>query len=303
MKRLLKTKWFIVLAVSLLLIAGIILSFVPGSPLKAAVGLASNAVSPAQKGVKTTGNAFSNFWSALTDGIAIREENKALKEEIADLKYRLNQYEEAAIRYEELKGAFHIRDTFSNYDIYGATILSREADEWFSVIRINAGKNEGIVLEQGQSYPVVDVEMNLVGRVIETEGSTSKVLPLLHEGFSVAGKVNEVNGASVIISGDSVLKRSGLCRVKSFDKGVKLEPGTVIVTSGEGGLFPEGIPIGTISSVDYSSPSEVTATLRPFSSIGELEDVFVMIPFNADENKEGVPGTSETSGQGQGGNG
>ena len=150
MKKLLKTKWFIVLAVSLLLIAGIILSFVPGSPLKAAVGLASNAVSPAQKGVKTTGNAFSNFWSALTDGIAIREENKALKEEIADLKYRLNQYEEAAIRYEELKGAFHIRDTFSNYDIYGATILSREADEWFSVIRINAGKNEGIVLEQGR---------------------------------------------------------------------------------------------------------------------------------------------------------
>lgn len=303
MKKLLKAKWFIVLAVSLLLISGIILSFIPGSPLKRAVGAASNVVSPAQKGVKSTGNAFADFWAALTDGIAIREENKTLKEEIADLKYRLNQYEEAAIRYEELKAAFHIRDTFSNYDIYGATILSREADEWFSVIRINAGKNEGIALGQGQSYPVVDVEMNLVGRVIETEGSYSKVLPLLHEGFSVAGKVNEVNGASVIVSGDSVLKKSGLCRVKSFDKGIKLQPGTVIVTSGEGGLFPDGIPIGTIITVDYSNQTEITATLKPFSKIGELEDVFVMIPFNEEDKKEGVPGASETSGQAQGGQG
>ncbi|MBE7070173.1 MAG: rod shape-determining protein MreC [Ruminococcaceae bacterium] len=303
MKKLITSKWFIVLAVSLLLIAGIVLSFIPGSPLKAAVGLSSKAVSPAQAGVKKTGNAFSDFWAAIADGIAIREENKTLKQEIADLKYKLNQYEEAAIRYEELKGAFHIRDTFSNYDIYGATILSREADEWFSVIRINAGKNEGISLEQGQSYPVVDVEMNLVGRVIETEGSNSKVLPLLHEGFSVAGKVNEVNGASVIICGDSVLKKSGLCRVKGIEKGVKLVPGTVIVTSGEGGLFPDGIPIGTIVSVDYSNPVEVTATLKPFSVIGELEDVFVMIPYNADSKKEGTPGASETSAQGQGGQG
>lgn len=303
MKKLLTAKWFIVLSVSLLLIAGIVLSFLPGSPLKGVVGLSSNAVSPAQKGVKATGNAFSDFWAAIADGIAIREENKTLKEEIADLKYRLNQYEEAAIRYEELKNAFHIRDTFSNYDIYGASILSREADEWFSVIRINAGKNEGIVLEQGQSYPVVDTEMNLVGRVIETQGSNSMVLPLLHEGFSASGKVNEVNGASVIVSGDAVLKKSGLCRVKAFDKGIKLEPGTVIVTSGEGGLFPDGIPIGTIVSVDYSNPTEVTATLRPFSNIGELEDVFVMIPFNADDKKEGIPGASESSAPVAGGQG
>ena len=303
MKRLLTSKWFIVLSVSLLLIAGIVLSFLPGSPLKSVVGLSSTVVSPAQKGVKSTGNAISDFWAAIADGVAIREENKALKEEIADLKYRLNQYEEAAIRYEELKAAFHIRDTFSNYDIYGANILSREADEWFSVIRINAGMNEGIVLNQGQSYPVVDVEMNLVGRVIETQGSNSKVLPLLHEGFSVSGKVNEVNGASVIVSGDSVLKKSGLCKVKCLDKGVKLQQGTVIVTSGEGGLFPDGIPIGTIVEVDYSNPVEITATLRPFSNIGDLEDVFVMIPFKADDKKEGETGASESTAQGQVGQG
>ena len=166
-----------------------------------------------------------------------------MKAQIADLRYQLTQNEEAALRYEELKDALHIKDMFSNYDIYGASILSRESDEWFSTIRLNAGTTDGIVLEEGNSYPVLDVEMNLVGRVIETSDTESRVLPLLHEGFAVAGKVNVVNGATFMVIGDAELKRHGLCLVKDID------------------------------------PLNVTATLKPYSQIGRLEDVFIMIPY------------------------
>ena len=248
--------------------------------------------SPAQSFVKNAGDTLSDFWAAITDGIAIREENEALKEEIADLRYQLTQNEEAALRYEELKDALHIKDTFSNYEIYGASILSRESDEWFSTIRLNAGSVDGIELAEGSSYPVLDVEMNLVGRVIETSDTESRVLPLLHEGFAVAGKVNTVNGATFMVLGDAELKRQGLCLVTDIDPDVKLEPGMEIVTSGDGGLFPEGIPIGVIESVDNSNPLQITATLRPYSQIGKLEDVFIMIPYVEEPADEtAVPST------------
>ena len=255
------------------------MSLIPGSPIKNLLRPVQLVGSPAQSIVKSAGDTITDFWYAITDGIAIREENKALKEQIADLRYHLTQNEEAALRYEELKEALHIKDTFSNYVIYGASILSRESDEWFSTIRLNAGTADGIVLQPGHSYPVLDVEMNLVGRVIETSDTESRVLPLLHEGFAVAGKVNEVNGATFMVTGDAELKRKGLCLVKDIDADVRLEPGMEIVTSGEGGLFPEGIPIGVIESVDNSNPLEITATLRPYSQIGKLEDVFIMIPY------------------------
>ena len=286
MKKLLKSKWFIALIVLLVLAAGAILSLIPGSPVKNLLKPVQLVSSPAQSLVKSAGDTLSDFWSAITDGIAIREENRALKEQIADLRYQLTQNEEAALRYEELKGALHIKDMFSNFDIYGAAILSRESDEWFSTIRLNAGANDGIALEDGNSYPVLDVEMNLVGRVIETSDNESRVLPLLHEGFAVAGKVNEVNGATFMVVGDAELKQRNLCLVKDIDKDVHLEPGMEIVTSGDGGLFPEGIPIGVIESVDYSNPLQVTATLRPYSQIGKLEDVFIMVPYVEEEPEE-----------------
>ena len=265
--------------VLLVLAACAILSLLPGSPVKKLLQPVQLVTAPAQSAVKKAGDTLSDFWSAITDGIAIREENKALKEQIADLRYHLTQNEEAALRYEELKDALHIKDTFSNYVIYGAAILSRESDEWFSTIRLNAGATDGIVLEAGNSYPVLDVEMNLVGRVIESSDTESRVLPLLHEGFAVAGKVNEVNGATFMVVGDAELKRQGLCLIKGIDPEVRIQPGMEIVTSGDGGLFPEGIPIGVIESVDYSNPLDVTATLNPYSQIGKLEDVFIMIPY------------------------
>ena len=199
-----------------------------------------------------------------------------------------------ALRYEELKDALHIKDMFSNYVIYGASILSRESDEWFSTIRLNAGKADGIVLEEGNSYPVLDVEMNLVGRVIETSDTESRVLPLLHEGFAVSAKVNAVNGATFMVYGDAELKNRGLCLAKNIDPDARLEKGMEIVTSGDGGLFPEGIPIGVVESVDNSNPLEVTATIRPYSQIGKLEDVFIMIPYVEPEEKTAASATQGT---------
>jgi rod shape-determining protein MreC len=95
-----------------------------------------------------------------------------------------------------------------------------------------------------------------------------------------------------MVLGDAELKRQGLCLVTDIDPDVKLEPGMEIVTSGDGGLFPEGIPIGVIESVDDSNPLQITATLRPYSQIGKLEDVFIMIPYVEESPEEtAVPTT------------
>jgi len=52
----------------------------------------------------------------------------------------------------------------------------------------------------------------------------------------------------------------------------------VLVTSGDGGLFPAGIPVGVIMSVDNSSLLNRYATLKPYVDISSLKDVFIMVP-------------------------
>lgn len=294
MRRLFANKWFIVVLITVLLVAIIILGAIPNSPVNKILTPVKAVANPIQRFVKSVGTTIDDYWAAITDGVAIREENVALKEEIARLEYEATKDDEAMIRYEELKDAFHIKDSFSDYDIFGASVLSREADEWFSVIRVGAGIDDGLILENTYSYAVVDNRTNLIGRVIETNSSESKILPLLHEGFSVNGKVNEVNGAVILVSGDAALKKQGLCLVTGIGEDVVIEVGDVIVTSGDGGLFPQGIPIGEIYSVDYSDSLHPIATLIPYASIDDLKDVFIMVPYNQEVATE-TPVTEETN--------
>ena len=121
--------------------------------------------------------------------------------------------------------------------------------------------------------------VDLVGRVIEVNDDDSVILILLHEGFQVSGKVNAVNGATFLIIGDASLKQDGLCLVTGIDPDTIPSVGDEIVTSGEGGLFPQGIPIGVIESVDTSNELNITATLRPYADVENLNDIFIMVPY------------------------
>ncbi len=284
MRRLFENKLLALVLTTILLVSFIILSAIPGSPLAGATKPLSFIVDPIQSVFQKIGTKLSDFYSAIADGMEIRKENERLKEEIAELEYKVQQGEEARIRWEELKSAFQIQDTFENYHIRGASVLTRESDEWFSVIRINVGTHSGIDTSTG-SYAVVDARMHLVGRVMSTDLDSSKILPLLHEGFTVSAKVNEVNGATVIVSGDIILKNQGLCVVSRIPSNIVLKPGTELVTSGEGGLFPAGIPIGVIESFDNSDPDNLKATMRPYVSLSDIKDVFIMVP-NTEEDIE-----------------
>ena len=288
MRKILTSRWFVIVVVVIVVATIILLGSLPGSPLhfsKLSSGV-SKLVTPIQSVIKSAADSFDDYHSAVFDGMAIREENRQLRDEIASLQYRLRQNEEAAIRYEELKNAFHIKDTFSNYDVYGASVLSSPSDEWFSSMRVDMGTENGLEVAQGLSYVVVDVDMNLVGRVIETRETESTILPLLHEGFSVSCKVNEVNGASFIVTGDTSLKSSHRCRVTGIDMNNMPKVGAEIVTSGEGGLFPEGIPIGVIVSVDDSNPLNITAVLEPYYHYDNLQDVFILAPLPKTDSEE-----------------
>jgi len=279
LRKLLANKIFILILVTLLIVAVIIFDLIPGSPVENITTPVSVILDPAQKLVQGAGSNISNFFSAISEGIAIRKENSDLKKQVAELQYEVQQGEEASLRWQELKDAFFIKDSFENYDIHGSTILTREADEWFSVIRIDVGKSNGIsISDTTQSFAVVDAQMNLVGRIQSTDVASSKVLPILHEGFTVSAKVNTVNGAVVIVHGEVELKANGLCKVDQIPDQVVLQVGDKLVTSGDGGLYPAGIPIGEIVSVDNSSELNRYATLKPYVNIAGLKDVFVMVP-------------------------
>ncbi|MEA4888207.1 MAG: rod shape-determining protein MreC [Clostridiaceae bacterium] len=272
-----RNRIFIIVFTTLLLLAVLLLSSLPGSPLNFLTSPISAVLEPVQKGLIGITDQITGFYESLTEGARIRQENQSLEDENAGLRNQIAQLEEAGRQYEELKDAFKLKDQFDSYTILGARVMTREIGTWFDVFRIDLGTKDGLTVTETVSFAVVDAQSRLIGRVMSTDAVSGKVLPLLHEGFAVSAKVNIVNGSLVRVRGDLDLKGEGLCLVDQIPANAKLQVGDELVTSGVGGLFPAGIPIGKVVSIsDEETKDQRRAILQPYADLENLTTVFVM---------------------------
>lgn len=94
----------------------------------------------------------------------------------------------------------------------------------------------------------------------------------------MSGRIVRTEGAIVRVRGDVSLVGEGLCRIDRIPAGASVRVGDNLVTSGLGGVFPAGIPIGTVVSVDEDASSlERSAVLKPHADFPSLDILFVMI--------------------------
>jgi rod shape-determining protein MreC len=272
-----RNRIFILVFTTLLLVTVVLLSAIPGSPLSLLTSPLSVVLEPVQKTLIGVTDGINSFYVSVRDGLKIRQENEALRAENAALQSRIDQLEEAGRQYEALREAFQIKDRYAGFEIIGTRVLTRDISLWFDVFRVDVGTSDGIVVTETRSYAVVDARSRLIGRVLSTDLVSARVLPLIHEGFSVSARVDTPDGTLLRVRGTLDLKEQGLCLADQIPPTASLKPGDVLVTSGDGGLFPAGIPIGTVLSVtEAETRTQRQATIQPFAELDQLTPVFVM---------------------------
>ncbi|MGI6545343.1 MAG: rod shape-determining protein MreC [Fastidiosipilaceae bacterium] len=279
----------IVLIVVVLLLAIIAWALVPGSWLNHVTTPFTATYQPLKSGVDHASNGVSGFLQSVADGMEIRRHNQQLEEENAVLRQQVKDLEAENVKYQELKQALEIKDKFDAYEVKHASVMSRGYGNLFDSFTINLGASDGLSQDFRAGYAVVDADMHLVGRVSNIDHSGAKVIPLLSEGFTVTGKINRTGGAVLRVHGDLSLISNGLCLVDGIPKSAVLQPGDEVVSDGAGGLFPPGLPVGTIVEVKTGESGEQLATLQPYARIDELTDVFVLVgreTLSAEENHE-----------------
>ncbi|MDD2457543.1 MAG: rod shape-determining protein MreC [Eubacteriales bacterium] len=268
--------YFIIL-VTISLIVLVIASSFPGSIINQLSSPFSVILEPIQKSVLNVTDLVRTGSAAVFEGAQIRRENEALQLENATLRNQVTQLEEAGRQYEELKSALQLKDKYDRYEIIGGRLMTREIGDWFDVFRIDIGISDGLSVGETESFAVVDAQSRLVGRILSTDATSAKILPVIHEGFSVSGKIDSVNGDLLRVRGDYDLKDQGLCMVDQIPMTASIHVGDILVTSGLGGIFPSGIEIGEIIEIRESlSVQNRQAVLRPSVDMQNVSVVFVM---------------------------
>ncbi|SHK61003.1 rod shape-determining protein MreC [Desulforamulus aeronauticus] len=237
------------------------------TPMEAAI---KDGLAPVQSIFMQVGHSFAGGAHSITSLGHMVEENKELKEQIALLKGQLYQQEELKRENERLKNLLQYQDTYSEYfETKTAAVIGRDPGNWFGFVTLNKGSKDGIV----KDMPVV-TPSGLAGKVVTVSDNTSQVILITDPRSGVGALVQDSRVPGVL---EGTTAGSDETRLIHVPKDTQLTKGQVIITSGIGGTFPKGIPIGRIVDVsDEPSGLFKTAMVVPFADLNRLEEVLVI---------------------------
>ncbi|MBD2461645.1 rod shape-determining protein MreC [Oscillatoria sp. FACHB-1407] len=180
---------------------------------------------------------------------------------LQELQSRLVELESQNRRLQELLGYVS-----SNTEAgIAAPVIGRSADHWWQQITVGRGSQDGI--EPGS---VVLGTGGIVGRVIQVTPNTSRVL-LISDPSSQVGVTVARSRSMGYLRGQS----ENRAIMEFFDKVPDVRPGDVITTSSFSQLFPAGLPVGRIESINLNKSPAPEAVIELTAPISYLEWVII----------------------------
>jgi rod shape-determining protein MreC len=277
LSRLFKSKVFILLIITIFLIAIMGISANNNRSIQWLKDIISVPLSPLQNAFSFLGKKIDSGLTFFNDVKEIKRENEELKLTVAELQRENRELIGYRDKIIELREALSLKDQFNEYDIIGANVIAKDPGNWFNIFKIDVGKKDTVLVDM----PVITSEKGLVGRIIDVDTTSSKVISIIDEDSVVSGRLSKPGGGYVIIRGDLTMKDKGYCRMDYIPLDADVVVGDIVETSGLGGLYPKGLLVGKVIEVKKST-SEMSryAIVKPEVDFKKLEEVFILVNKN-----------------------
>lgn len=207
----------------------------------------------------------------------LEEEVERLRQELADMEANAREGQQAIEENKNLRELLGLREKRRDLtDFESAYITAHTLSNWESSFTISKGTQHGVEVNQC----VIDAYGNLVGVVSDTGLNWATVTTLVDTDLDMGGMVARTEVAA-ILEGDFALMEQGRLKLSYLPEGAELLAGDEVVTSGKGGVYPSGIVVGTVESME-NDPSGMTkyAVVVPKTDLDALKQVFVIKSFD-----------------------
>jgi rod shape-determining protein MreC len=234
------------------------------SPTAEALGFLTT---PIQSGLARVNRAAVGVWSTYLDWKNVRAENRRLRDENQRLRVESLQVSETAMENQRLRRLLALQQRLPLATL-SAEIIAREWGGWVRSITVNRGRGDNVA-----RLTAVIAPEGLIGRVMEVRSGASVIQVLTDPASTVGAHVVRTRTAG-IVEGDP----RGTMRLKYMAReGGGIQIGDLVVTSGAGGVFPRGIPVGRVRAIDdRGSALFHYAVLTPVVDFARVDEVLLL---------------------------
>jgi rod shape-determining protein MreC len=236
-------------------------------------------VAPVQTAFTRVHRSATGLWATYLEWRALRADAARLRTEVTALRLRQLQQDELEAENTRLRALLELRERMLVRTV-GAEVVARDWNGFTRALTINRGRASGLE----RQAPVI-VTRGVVGRVIELRRG-SAVVQLLTDPASTIGGVVHRTRAQGLVEGVA----GGRLRLRLAAREESVAPGDLVATSGVGGVFPRGLPLGRVLRVHPPTGVFRLADLEPLVDLATVEEVLVLPRGSSGDLGPGFPG-------------
>ncbi|HVT60003.1 MAG TPA: rod shape-determining protein MreC [Thermoanaerobaculia bacterium] len=195
------------------------------------------------------------------------EENRRLREQVEALELRL-------LRLEDMAGEMHRLGSAVRYatpllgQIRAVDVVYADYTSWLRTLLVYTGREPAAV-----NQPVL-APAGLVGRVVTVSGPYAKVQLITDRAASVGGMITR-NRRQGVVRGSG--QEGAALSLEYVPLSADVRLGDQVLTAGIDGVYPRGIPVGTVAAVDAGGGQMFhRIRLAPAVDLGSLDQVYLL---------------------------
>lgn len=232
---------------------------------------------------RAAGSAVAGWFGGIGDHFDkvadLQQENDDLRAQVADLERQLRQAQKDSEENQRLRDLLELQSQRRDLKTVSARVTERSVSNWVSTLTLTRGTSAGVAIGDC----AIDEYGNLVGVVTDAGLNWCAVTTILDTTSSIGATVFRTEQVAVA-QGQLGLMSAGQLALTYVDEPDKLIAGDLVVTSGLGGYYPSGLPIGTVTELRTDTGGLTQyAVLSPKADIGALTQVFLITEFDVVE--------------------
>ena len=226
---------------------------------------AISTVTPIEKAVVHSQEWVQDTWTTYAYLRGVRRENSELRAELGRMKIDDARISEDARMARRVQALLAFKEQYVDSTI-AAQVIGTSGSEQSRVLYLDKGSNDGITPDMAVITPT-----GIVGKIVQVFPDSSQVLPI-NDQFSGVGAALKDSRLQGILKGAA----NGATTLQYIMSDEKVVPGEEVITSGGDRIFPKGLPVGRVVSVEPGKDLFLNIRVVPSSRLDQLEEVLVV---------------------------
>ncbi len=241
-----------------------------------------NAAETPATGVSAFSRRMGQFFTWMFDWDRLQKERDDLEAETARLRAELAIMDEQNRQFEDLLELQNTAAADPDRKYLAAHVSARDSEGVLSRFLLDRGSEDGV--EAGMC--VIGTK-GLIGRVLEVGPHYARVGTLLDPTMAVSVVAERSRDEGVLKGIQNDGRAEQRCELLYLPFDADLVPGDDVVTTDLGGIYPRGIPVGTVVEVRLEGSTEAATLVEPVEDFAHIENVLILLSVGKELSTEG----------------